>query len=71
MKKILGRDLHTSECVHHINGNTLDNAPANLIVVTHSHHGWLHRFNIQRCVASLLKSVTGFNNGVYYEIGRN
>ena len=38
MEKILGRYLETNEKVHHINGDTLDNRPENLIVLSHRIH---------------------------------
>lgn len=38
----LGRVLHSSEVVHHINGNVLDNRPENLEVMTQSTHVLLH-----------------------------
>lgn len=41
MEQILGRKLKSSEHVHHINGNKLDNRKENLILLTHSQHSKL------------------------------
>lgn len=66
MKRALNRPLWRNECVHHINGNSLDNSVENLIVVTTSRHGWLHRCNLQLIAGSLYKQgVLNFNNGTY------
>jgi hypothetical protein len=42
MEKILGKKLKTSEHVHHLNGDTLDNHPSNLRLVSNSAHFHIH-----------------------------
>lgn len=39
---ILGRKLKKGECVHHIDGNGINNANSNLMICTTSYHSWLH-----------------------------
>lgn len=42
MEKKIGRKLYTNECVHHINGDRLDNNLENLKLMTKSDHNKLH-----------------------------
>jgi DNA-directed RNA polymerase specialized sigma24 family protein len=42
MEEHLGRELETSEHVHHINGNKRDNRIENLVVLTKSEHAKVH-----------------------------
>lgn len=38
MEQLLNRPLESNEKVHHINGNSLDNRPENLVVLSHREH---------------------------------
>ena len=40
--RVLGRPLKTTEHVHHINGDPLDNRHCNLIICTNSYHRTIH-----------------------------
>lgn len=42
MEKFLGRKLESSENIHHVDRNTLNNSPSNLQLVTRSEHLKLH-----------------------------
>lgn len=44
MEERLGRKILPDECVHHIDGDKLNNHPNNLALVTRSGHTRLHRF---------------------------
>jgi len=41
-EKVLGRRLMSNECVHHIDGNGLNNLHSNLLICTRSLHTGLH-----------------------------
>ena len=41
-EKVLGRKLKRNECVHHIDGNGLNNQHSNLIICTLGYHMQLH-----------------------------
>jgi len=43
VEKIIGRELHTWEIVHHIDSNLLNNRPKNLRVMSRATHARLHR----------------------------
>lgn len=67
-EKILKRKLYRNECVHHIDGDTLNNEVKNLQVMTTKQHTSCHK-SIQRCATELYKQgVVGFNreDGKYF-----
>ena len=55
MEQILGRKLDFDEVVHHINGNSLDNDPSNLMVMTRAEHTRLHQTGCKRSIESRMK----------------
>jgi len=64
MELKIGRKLYINECVHHINGDTLNNDISNLLLVTRSEHAIAH-ISLQRCVAELYKQgIVGFDREV-------
>ena len=46
--KMIGRKLLSSEQVHHIDGNSRNNDPSNLMVVTAQEHGRIHAMQKRR-----------------------
>ena len=63
---LLKRALFKNECVHHVNGDTLNNSLDNLCVTTKEEHGQAHT-SLQQCVAELYKKgVVSFVNGTYF-----
>jgi len=70
MELKIGRKLFINECVHHIDGDTLNNYINNLLLLTRSEHTSSH-ISLQNCVADLYKQdIVGFNrsNGQYFVI---
>jgi len=66
LEKIIGRKLYASECVHHIDGNTLNNDVDNLIVLTRREHSLAHK-SLEQCIAKLyITNIVQFNKGKYY-----
>ena len=49
MEMGLGRTLLKNEIVHHIDGNTKNNKPTNLQVVTREEHGRIHATKNRKC----------------------
>jgi len=69
-EKMIGRRIYKNENVHHIDGNTLNNEPSNLIILTQRQHQKAHR-SLQACVIDLYRTgVVDFNHqtGEYYVI---
>lgn len=65
MERIIGRKLFSDETVHHVDGDTLNNSPGNLCLMTRRQHRKCHN-SLQACTAILLKSgKIKFENGEY------
>ena len=65
IEHIIGRKIVRNECVHHIDGNTLNNDVNNLCLMTLREHKLAH-CSLEKCVSKLYKkNVVNFNNGVY------
>jgi len=70
MEQKIGRRLFINECVHHIDGDTLNNNIFNLFLVTRSEHTIAH-ISLQHCVAELYKrGIVGFDKkiGKYFVV---
>ncbi len=64
MELKIGRKLFIDECVHHIDGDTLDNDINNLLLLTRSEHTVAH-ISLQHCVAELYKQgIVGFDKDI-------
>jgi len=53
MEKKLGRKLNSNDIVHHLDGDTLNNSLANLIVTTRAEH--MGRYHLDICLEKLDK----------------
>lgn len=66
----IGRKLFSNECVHHIDGDTLNNKLSNLVLMSKSKHISAHSA-LQKCVAELYKQgLVGFDKetGKYFVV---
>jgi len=69
VERILGRSLFSNEVVHHIDGDSLNNNPNNLFVMTRSNHNLCH-CSLQSSVAELyVRKLVKFENGIYLKKG--
>uniref|UniRef100_A0A6H1ZIY6 Putative homing endonuclease n=1 Tax=viral metagenome TaxID=1070528 RepID=A0A6H1ZIY6_9ZZZZ len=57
MEQMLRRKFKPSEAVHHINGDTLDNRPENLIVMTRKEHSSFHLKKSPMNIHNLLNRI--------------
>lgn len=75
MERILGRPLNSDEIVHHINGDKLDNRPANLMITTRSEHRKLHATKekrvCKRCERLIAIHGRGLCNTCYWWVREN
>jgi len=57
--------MYIEEVVHHIDGNSLNNQPNNLHIITRAEHEKCH-YSLQHCISKLfLKKEISFINGKY------
>ena len=66
----IGRKLFRDECIHHIDGDSINNDMNNLCLMTNSEHTICHR-SIEHCVAELYKQgLVGFDKetGKYFVV---
>lgn len=65
MELLIGRKIFRDECVHHIDGNTLNNELNNLALMTVAQHRKCH-YSLEICTVKLMKrGLVEFDNGVY------
>lgn len=60
--RLMGRPLLRSEHVHHIDGNRSNNAPSNLLVLSHGEHSRLHRLQEHQARVDLAARMNQMNN---------
>jgi len=66
IEKTINRPLFKNECVHHVDGNSLNNNLNNLCLLTCKEHGKAH-FSLQLTVAQLYKQgIIKFIDGSYF-----
>lgn len=69
MEKLIGRKIYRDECIHHIDGNSLNNDINNLCLMTNREHTVVSAV-LQKCVAKLYtKGLVSFEDGIYTFVG--
>lgn len=53
MEQKIGRQVYKNEVIHHIDNNSLNNSPDNLLLMTYSSHKKIH-WSIQKCFGKLI-----------------
>ncbi len=56
MEKIIGRYLNPKEVIHHIDGDTLNNIPENLLLFANSSEHIKYHSTLKRLIGALYKN---------------